>query len=67
MATRSAAARSTSWIADEDPVLLAILRAPIEDMPVTEQELADLEEARALGRFVPGSVVTEALAAHRPR
>lgn len=50
-------------IPDDDPVLLAARNAPIEDMPETEQEKLDLEERRALGRFVSGADVSRAITA----
>ena len=62
MPRSSAAVAVVPLIADDDPVLRAILSAPIEDMPETEQEKLDLAEARAIGRFVPGAEVTRALA-----
>jgi hypothetical protein len=54
-------------IPDGDPVLLAAMRAPVEEMPETEQERLELEEARALGRFVPGPEVSEAIASRSAR
>ena len=67
IAKGSGAAARTARIADDDPVLLAIQRAPVEDMPETEQEKRDIEEARAAGRFVSSAEVRSALAARRAR
>ena len=67
MARSSAALAAVPRIPDDDPVLRAILSAPIEDMPETEQERLDLEEACAIGRFVPAAEVSRAIAARRPR
>lgn len=68
MATRDAAARALApELQTSDPVLRAILSAPIEDMPQTDQELRDVAEAQALGRFIPSAQVSQALAAARPR
>jgi hypothetical protein len=63
----SSAAAVTARIPDDDPVLLAARNAPVEDMPETEQEKRDIEEALALGRFIPGAEVSRAIAARRPR
>lgn len=62
MARSSTAVAVAPRITDDDPVLRAILSAPVEHMPETEQERLDLEEARTHGRFVPGAEVTRAVA-----
>ncbi|MFO0755881.1 MAG: hypothetical protein U0359_05295 [Byssovorax sp.] len=67
MASSAALRIQAPRIEDDDPVLLAIRNAPVEDMPETEQERLDVAEARALGRFIPGAVVSRDLAARRPR
>ena len=54
-------------IADDDPAWLAAMNAPLDDTPDTEQERADVAEARATGRFVSGVEVRRAIAARRPR
>ncbi|MFT3768798.1 MAG: hypothetical protein QM820_25410 [Minicystis sp.] len=68
MATRgSSAAAKVARIPDDDPVLLAAMNAPVEDMPETEQEKRDVAEALATGRFIPGPEVSRMVAARRPR
>lgn len=56
----------TPSIPDDDPVLRAMLSAPIEDMPETEQERLDLEEARG-GRFSSSAEISRAIAARAER
>ncbi len=53
-------------IPEDDPAWQAAMNAPLDDTADTEQERADLEEARASGRFVSGAEVRRAIAS-RPR
>ena len=54
-------------ISDDDPLWQAALRAPVDHGPVPEEELHAVEEARRVGRFVDGEVVSAEIAAMRPR
>jgi hypothetical protein len=64
---RSSAAELRPAITDDDPVLRAIRRAPVDDGPVPEQELRDMEAARASGQWFDGAAVTAELAARAVR
>ncbi len=54
-------------IPDDDPAWLAAMSAPFDDTPDTEQERADVAEARATGRFVSGAEAHRAISARIPR
>jgi hypothetical protein len=53
-------------IPDDDPAWLAALNAPFDDTPDTDQERADIAEARATGRFVSGAEAHRAISARIP-
>jgi len=52
MASRSAAA-----VRDEDPVLAALARAPLDDLPETEEERRAVAAAKASRRMKPHAVI----------
>jgi hypothetical protein len=49
-------------IPDDDPVLLSILTAPLDDEPETEGERLALEEWRANPRGTPAAVISTEVA-----
>ncbi len=61
----SAAIAQSRVIPEDDPFWEAALRAPVDDGPVPEEELAAIEEA-SKGRFVDGEVVSARITALRP-
>lgn len=67
MGRTSAAAALAPAIPENDPAWLAAMNAPYDDAPETEQELRDLAEARAAGRFSSAATVRQDLDARRPR
>jgi hypothetical protein len=54
-------------IPDDDPAWLAAMNAPLDDAPDTDQERADIAEARGTGRFVSGADVRRTIAAQSLR
>ena len=56
----------TAAISERDPAWLAALNAPFDDTE-SEQELADVDEAKRTGRFVSGEEVSRVVAARRSR
>ncbi len=65
--TSSAAAALSPAIPPTDPAWIAAMNAPFDDTPDTEQEKADLAEARAVGRFASSAEVRQELAQRRSR
>lgn len=61
----SAATVQTHAIPEDDPFWQAALRAPVDDGPIPEEELAAVQEA-ANGRFTDGDVVSASIDALRP-
>jgi len=60
---RSTAALRAPAFADDDPVWRAVMAAPLDDTPETEEERADVEEVKRDGfRSVPGAVVSAEIA-----
>jgi hypothetical protein len=55
-AANAGSTESARAIPAEDPVLAAMRRAPVGP-PMTEQERQAMEEAREIGRWVPGDDV----------
>lgn len=53
-------------IPEDDPAWLAAMNAPFDDTPDTEQELADVAEARKTGRFISSGEMSRSIAARRP-
>jgi len=49
-------------VPDDDPAWLAALNAPVDETPETEQEQADIAEAKRTGRFIPGEQVSAEIA-----
>ena len=56
-------ARSTAL--DDDPVLAAFLRAPVDTRPETDEERAAIEAAKASGRMVPHDEVVAGIERRR--
>jgi hypothetical protein len=54
-------------IPEDDPAWLAAMNAPFDDTPETDQERADVAEARATGRFVSDADVRRDIAARSVR
>jgi len=67
MRTVAARNRSTRVVdaamPENDPAWMAVMNAPLDDTPETEQERADVAEAMASGRFSSGSEVRSAITA----
>jgi len=56
------ATATSQVVPDDDPAWLAALNAPIDETPETQQEQADVAEAKRGGRFMPGEQVTAEVA-----
>jgi hypothetical protein len=54
-------------IPDDDPVLLAMLNAPLDDEPITQAELRAIEEWRADPRGVNNEAITAMIAERASR
>ncbi|MFO0760474.1 MAG: hypothetical protein U0359_28595 [Byssovorax sp.] len=60
-------ARMTAPVAEDDPVLLAVLTAPVVEGQPPAEEREAIRQAKAAGAWVKGAVVSAEIAARARR